>query len=288
MFNYPNLLAGAKGLLGDCVEILSQTNFEYVIVGGWSPLLLNSNPIQHPGTHDVDLLFKDAEDTNKLEEVFKMFLSKGYMPSAKHNFQLLKILQINSQKFVYNVDILHTSHNDEKGHMFVDHFKLPIPLSSYGPETYMQMSIKAPNSDVIFTNKLYESVAENFILFDGSSKKINLPLLNEAGLIITKSESLNNVKRKRDAFDIYLSIKQARDYSKLVEIFTDLKYKDPKTFNALYGIKNAVTESKMITNILEYVFPNNVYSSNEISEIEKTILNFFTDVTLEEQEKLIY
>jgi hypothetical protein len=60
MANYPNLVAGAKGLLGDCINILSEINPAYVIVGGWSPLLLSSGVIRHPGTHDVDLLFSDG------------------------------------------------------------------------------------------------------------------------------------------------------------------------------------------------------------------------------------
>jgi hypothetical protein len=42
MTKYNSLLEGAKGILGDCIRILSDVDKQYVIVGGWSPVILNT------------------------------------------------------------------------------------------------------------------------------------------------------------------------------------------------------------------------------------------------------
>jgi len=63
MTNYDNLLAGAKGLLGDCAKILSATGITYTIVGGWSPLILNSGNIKHPGTLQLRSLANELKST---------------------------------------------------------------------------------------------------------------------------------------------------------------------------------------------------------------------------------
>ena len=53
IMNHDNLLAGAKGLLGDCVRLLTSIKTDYIIVGGWSPLLLNTGEIKHPDRKSV-------------------------------------------------------------------------------------------------------------------------------------------------------------------------------------------------------------------------------------------
>jgi hypothetical protein len=65
--------------------------------------------------------------------------------------------------------------------MFVDHVKLPVPLNEYQDSTYIEKSIKAPNSEVLFTEKLFENINQNFILPDGTAATISFPLINEAG-----------------------------------------------------------------------------------------------------------
>lgn len=57
MFVYSSVSQALKGLLVESVSIAQSANLEFAVVGGWSPLLLNSRPIPHPGTRDVDLLF---------------------------------------------------------------------------------------------------------------------------------------------------------------------------------------------------------------------------------------
>lgn len=288
MTNYKTLLDGARGLLGDCVKILSGINKNYVIVGGWSPFLLNSGKIKHPGTHDVDLLFSDGKSEGELKDIFQLFLNNGYMTSAKHNFQLLKIILVEDHKFVYNVDFLHSSDNQGNSDMFVDHLKLPIPLNEYQDSTYMQMSIKAPKSEVIFSEKLYEDIEQEFILPDDRKEKFSFPLINEAGLIITKSDSVKQVKRKRDSLDIYLAIKQARKYENLVLTFKEIKNNNGDLFNTLYGIKEAINKNDMVNNILDYIYEENENKFKNNEGVDNDLNKFFDDVGLDNKAKHNY
>lgn len=288
MTNYNNLLDGAKGLLGDCVKLLSTAKQDYVIIGGWSPLILNSGIITHPGTHDVDLLFSEGKSEGELKDVFNLFLSNGYLTSAKHNFQLLKIIKVAEQEFVYNVDFLHSSDHQKREDMFVDHLKLPVPLNEYQDSTYIEMSIKAPNSEVLFQEKLFEHIKQDFILPDGSKERISFPLINEAGLIITKTDSVKQVKRKRDAFDIYLAIKQARNYNDVVSIFKGLKMTNGDLFNTLYGIREALIKHNMVFNILDYVYADNEKKYEHIETVTNEVNKFLEDVGLEQFAKHYY
>ena len=288
MTNYNDLLAGAKGLLGDCIRILSDINPNYVVVGGWSPLILNSGQIKHPGTHDVDLLFSEGYKEGQLGDVFNLFLSNGYKTSAKHRFQLLKIISVAGREFVYNIDFLHSSDNQTREDMFVDHLKLPVPLNEYCDETYMEMSIKAPNSEVLFRYGLFETIEQDFHLPDGTSAIMKFPLINEAGLIITKTESVKQAKRKRDSFDIYLAIKQARDYQQLVSIFRRIKNENGDLFNTLYGIREALEKYGMVSNILEYAYSTSDERASEATRARKDILSFLSDVGLDPLAKHSY
>ena len=52
---------GAKELLRNTIAVLNNfEELEYIIIGGWCPLLRNKTEICHPGTLDVDILFKEA------------------------------------------------------------------------------------------------------------------------------------------------------------------------------------------------------------------------------------
>ncbi len=288
MTNYDNLLAGAKGLLGDCAKLLTGTGKDFVIVGGWSPLLLNSGAIKHPGTHDVDLLFSDGKSKGELGEIFNLFLTNGYKSSAKHEFQLLKVISVAGKEFVYNVDFLHSTDSGQSSSMFVDHLKLPVPLNEYQDETYIEKSIKAPNSEVLFTENLFDKITQDFTLPDGSSGRFSFPLINEAGLIITKADSVKNVKRKRDAFDIYLAIKQTRDYPQLVSIFKRLKKENPLVFNTLYGIKEAIEKHGMILNILDYAYKDDPDWDQQLEAVSADVDSFLQEVGLEPLAKTEY
>jgi hypothetical protein len=124
---------GAFALLKDTAITLSNfSELEYMVIGGWCPVLRNSSGIKHPGTLDVDILFRESYKSGHLQSVIKSFIDVGFMPSAKHPFQLLKSQEINGKRFIYNIDILHpnmTENSDQIG-MFVDHLELDVPLNN--------------------------------------------------------------------------------------------------------------------------------------------------------------
>ena len=122
--SYSSEIEASKNLLLDAVLTVEKLGLEYVIIGGWCPYLRNRcSDIIHPGTKDVDILFKDGDIEHSLKPVVESFLNKGYILSAKHKFQLLRIYEIDGHNLVYNIDILHPSETKDAPEMFVDHFE---------------------------------------------------------------------------------------------------------------------------------------------------------------------
>ena len=190
---------GARELLKDTVVALSQfPNIEYVIIGGWCPVLRNKSSIQHPGTLDVDVLFRHSNDPGYLSEIIKQLIKFEFIPSAKHPFQLLKKQSINGNNLIYNIDLLHPKMLEDKKFTgtFVDHLELDIPLNSEEQLLKKVCSIVLPNSEVIFQKQMY-----SLEKIDGHS----LPLVSFEGMFITKMDSCQKQKRERDSFDIYLA-----------------------------------------------------------------------------------
>jgi hypothetical protein len=107
MWMYPDKLTACQGILGESVEIVRSMGLPFAVVGGWSPFYLNNPTGLHPGSKDVDLLFSEAVEVKGLAKVVEHFLGRGYLPSAKHDFQLLRIVGGGKGQFVFNVDFLH-------------------------------------------------------------------------------------------------------------------------------------------------------------------------------------
>jgi hypothetical protein len=190
---------GAKNLLEEVVQLLSQFDgLEYIIIGGWCPLLRNKiSYITHPGTLDVDILFKEAYSSGAIEKVISAFFKQGYMSSAKYQFQLLKKQTINNQEIVFDVDLLHPNMTEEKDYdkKFIDHLSLDVSFD--GDKNVKKMSIALPNSMLLFDMGL-------FTKYDLGSGR-NFHLVDFTGMFITKMESCQKEERQRDSFDIYLA-----------------------------------------------------------------------------------
>ena len=110
---------GAYTLLADTIKILNEEKMNYIIVGGWSPFLLNDNPIKHPGTKDVDILFSHAYEKGNLEEIITKLLKSNFILSAKHDFQLFRKITVKGKEFVYNIDLLHPYETRWKSEKYV-------------------------------------------------------------------------------------------------------------------------------------------------------------------------
>ena len=198
-----------------------------MVIGGWCPVLRNRSGIKHPGTLDVDILFRESYKSGHLQSVIKSFIDAGFMPSAKHPFQLLKSQEINGKRFIYNIDILHpnmTENSDQIG-MFVDHLELDVPLNNSEEKLKKMMSIVLPNSEILFRESLFDEFSESGEVFK---------LVSFLGMFITKMDSCQKQKRERDSFDIYLAF--LNDGVDVDEIKTIAK-KDTRIKQSLEGFK---------------------------------------------------
>jgi hypothetical protein len=233
--NYPTIEAAARGLLGDVVSAIGAPE-TYVVVGGWSPCLLNSGKIRHPGTKDVDLLFREAAKKGSLESVVKDLSNHGFMPSAKHEFQLLKILTVGGIDFVFNVDLLHPSLPKTKTAEFVEQIELPVPLHEFRDDHYTIKSIGVPGAEFLFDGFI-DPVLVSFDLPDGTSSQLKVPLMREVGTIVTKSGTVLLPKRLRDAFDVFVAIAQVRDREMLLNDLRRLKHDKAEQFNSMFAYR---------------------------------------------------
>lgn len=192
---------GARKLLVDSVRPLGQfQELEYVVIGGWCPVLRNETNLSHPGTLDVDLLFRESYRSGELEPVIEALMGEGFVPSAKHPFQLMKKYEISGKCFIFHIDLLHPNMLEEgdPASLFVDHLDLDVPLSEEELATRKMMSIVLPNSEVIFRERLHDTKRVDDVSFN---------LISFDGMFITKMDSCQKQKRERDSFDIYLGVK---------------------------------------------------------------------------------
>lgn len=269
---------GALALLGETTEILNDKGVEYIIVGGWSPFLLNANPFPHPGTKDVDILFKSGINKGELKYIIEDFIKKGFIQSAKHPFQLLKAIEISELKFMFNIDLLHPDNQEKDPQMFVDHIDFPVKESHSMKIDYKGKTIILPKSDFFFNDFITKHKRE-FELTDGRKKIIEFNLLNEAGLILSKTKSAFNEKRTRDAYDVFLAIKQNRNYDATIEQLLNISKEHKEIFIAIEKMYTPKKLQKLNDNIYQWFSAVDVNESDR--ETEDTFNQFFKDLSIE-------
>ena len=199
------VLDASRALLIEVAQILNEQSCNYVIVGGWSPYLRNNTTHAHPGTKDVDVLFSDAHARGGISAIVDSFLDRGFLVSAKHDFQLLKEVEVSGKKLVFNIDLLHPSETIDNPELFVDHFDLGIKESDFGDDKLVR-SIVLPSSQLLFKRGMWSAMPVTCQL---TGRTLDVPLITEAGCLLSKCGSVGLAKRKRDAFDIFLSVKSA-------------------------------------------------------------------------------
>lgn len=285
MQSYKSVIDAARGLLGEVSLILGASGTEHVVVGGWSPYILNSDPIQHPGTKDVDVLFAEGATEKSLASAANALIEHGYLPNAKHPFQLLRTLLVKDTKLVFNVDFLHpleTSPDGLQPDLFVDHLELDVPLGEL-PENYRVKSIATPHAGFIVEDKQYVEVDVVCRLPDMTEQVVPVSLMNEVGLLVTKSHSVNTPKRLRDPFDIYLAIAQSRNYEDMLASFREMEEKRESAFLSLLGIRRAISTQGPFGTAVERFIPEvqrvgtPLWKSDPYSE---TVSAFLDDVGL--------
>jgi len=206
------LLDGSLENLKLAVHGLNKSNIsDYVIIGGWCPYL-NRNDKFHPGTIDVDILFKESYKPYYLKNYIQTMREEGYFTSAKHQFQLLKVFDIQNNKFCFNIDLLHTGIDEQSNELFVDQLDLNVILSNEEIQTIKMKSIVQKESKIIFENNLYETIS--------ITDDFHVKIINYTGLFITKLVSCQKEKRDRDSYDIYLGFENEKiDFKCLKEIY---------------------------------------------------------------------
>lgn len=207
---------GARALLKDTATALQKfPHLEYIVIGGWCPVLRNKTKLAHPGTLDVDLLFRNSYVGGSIENVIDHFLNSGFIPSAKHPFQLMRMQTIKKKEFVFNIDLLHPQmqSDKDKARMFVDHLDLDVPLTNAETASKKMKSVVLPNSEVLFMHKLFSREKIDEIPFN---------LVTFEGMFATKMDSCQKQKRERDAFDIYLGfLGKSIDISTITKLAID-------------------------------------------------------------------
>jgi len=161
----------------------------------------------HPGTLDVDLLFRQGDSAGALFKAIDALRMHGFTASAKHSFQLLLYKTVGSEKLIYNIDLLHPQMCEDSMGMFVDHLELDVPIDDHERTLKQVCSIVQPNSRVIFDQNLFS----NYTLQDTS-----FPLVDFTGMFLTKMDSCQKQKRERDSFDIVIAFENSGiDFEKL-------------------------------------------------------------------------
>jgi hypothetical protein len=267
---------GTKLLLRETCTILNKIDAEYIIVGGWTPFLLNTSKYAHPGTKDVDVLFRDGYVKGSLRDVFSAFFDAGFSPSAKHPFQVLKPYKIGAQSFTFNVDILHPSESLKDPDLFVDHFDFGFRTLIGSDGNLHARSIVLPSADILF-NGFSDTIELSVYLNDGGPP-LKANLMNLIGLIATKSESFLNTKRQRDAFDLFLAYNQGD-----LDITSSLE--------ALYASAGGASDVSKFVDML-HCFSNNIlhewhrFNSN-VSKFAKVDVSDPAAFVVERHNKLV-
>jgi|SRR5690554_2050520 len=272
MHSYKNILDGAKGLLVETISAIESTDLEYLIVGGWSPYLRNKTNLTHPGTKDVDILFNDGDVKGKISCAIESLLENGFLISAKHDFQLFKKINVQGKDVIYHVDLLHPQETENNPELMVDHFDLGLNENYDFAETKRAKSIALPSSKFLFDG-FHASESFKHEMTDGSIKEVSIPLINEAGLIFSKSQSAQIKKRPRDSYDIFLALKQL-NVSETVNQLRSSSKKYPAVRESLRSLGEYIDnpENYFEYNIRKYMKDNQEtglreYCKDKMSEI---------------------
>lgn len=252
------VLEGALELLVTTASALAESGENnYIIIGGWCPYLRNTSAIQHPGTLDVDVLFKSGDRDGFLASPIRSLLNRGFAASAKHPFQLLIEKDVGNERLIYNVDILHPQMSESDKRMFVDHLELDVPVDDSGRRVKKMRSIVQRSSLVLFEENLFSKYTVSNVEFN---------LVDFTGMFITKMDSCQKAKRERDSLDIYLGFKSGLvDVEKLKAIRSKHEQID-KSYNRF--LKFLVdSPAEFDSNVAEFVEPPDLFPAQVVRQM---------------------
>lgn len=172
----------ALALLRDATRILKDCHVEFVVVGGWVPVLFHSKRFGHPGTYDSDILLNSRSlNDGTFESAGDQFLQNGYLRAVKNKFQAHRIIRVSEEDLVFHVDFLNEQHPGNE-------------LDLVGGKGKLQ-SIHTPAMEAIFKYDHYRTHP----LVDG----VLFP--SAETFIASKALATLVKKRNRDAFDVFVT-----------------------------------------------------------------------------------
>jgi len=259
VFDYANEQAAAAGMLGEAAGLLLEQNVKFAVIGGWLPFLFNQGAIGHPGTFDVDVLLHESTPKESFELAASRMLLAGYLRAPKNQFQLHRILQVRGECFVYHVDFLHRRYADDSDEL----------IRNWG----RFQSIAGPGTDIIFTADEHRLEPFQAILPSGKRANLAVPFCTEVGFLSAKGRSASAPKRTRDAFDVYLVVRQSRDYGRLVARSEQL-LKDPIFRLSLEMLRDGF-KNRLLGQAVAHLRDVGASGSRLADEVKETMDAFF-------------
>jgi len=192
----------ARELLAFSTKLLLEHSVDFVIVGGWAPYLLDSQPFGHPGTLDVDVLVSsDSLDDGSFDRAADSMLKLGFLRAAKNRFQLHRVSVVGTEEMLFHVDFLNEQAPSENELNLIRGTKLV-------------MSIYTPPMKAVFGYEGYRFAdpAEHADL-----RGVRFPSV--VTFVASKAAAMMAKKRIRDAFDVFVTIhsgEYGEEWAKLV------------------------------------------------------------------------
>ncbi|MCX6360243.1 MAG: hypothetical protein NT029_10565 [Armatimonadetes bacterium] len=112
---------------------------------------------------------------------------------------------------MFNIDLLHPLEGKADLDLMVDHLDLHVRECAEREATLIVKSIALPESAFVFRGHIVQECVTGTLPAGGSQLTLQVPLIDEVGVVVTKCECAKRPKRPRDAFDIYLALVQAVD-----------------------------------------------------------------------------
>lgn len=264
--SYPDEQSAALGLLGEVTSLLVNQIVDFVVIGGWLPFLFNSRPIPHPGTFDVDILLNEATSRSTFEQAAQLLLRSGYLRAPKNQFQLHRILSVRGEKLVYHVDFLHRRYADDSDDL----------IRNWG----RFQSIAGPGTDIIFTaaERMLKSV--DVVLPDSKHRCVTASFCTEVGFLSAKGRSAPIPKRTRDAFDVFLVIRQSQDYGRLVARSKELM-NHPVFKLSLKGLRDGFRDGKLLPQAVAHLREQAPGLADPEGVVRTAIDKFFSDISFD-------
>jgi hypothetical protein len=260
-FAYSTEQEAALGLLGESCGILDSCGVEYVVVGGWRPFLFCGAPIPHPGTFDVDVLLRETTSRAAFDAAAQQLLAAGYLRAPKNQFQAHRVLTVGDEPLLFHVDFLHRRYAPDVNDNLIEWGKF--------------QSIAGPGTDIIFELSEYSQESIDVVLPSGNAQTVNIRFASEVGILATKGRSAGTAKRTRDAFDIYLILKQSRDYSYLVSRCAEICYSALFRLS-LDAIREGFSNGTWSKNAAAYLAKASPSMPDPEAEVRAAVSSFFT------------